>query len=807
MDRRDFIVTAMGAGLVSPPGLASADQSGVAGPGTAAERPKTNSSARLSLEECYARAVRFTAPKVAVEASRGLAEGYWLDDAQFFFTAERFEPSIGRIVSVPSVANVKTKRVEEVMSLDSLGSALAAHSGQRVDLAAFASAAFDMPKPNQLGVSVGGQDYLVDTRQRRVIAATASLQVPVLYSPDGRYACFLKEHNLWLRDRDTGAEKALTTDGAQDNAYGYDVGSSAERMPPRPHAPLGVWSADSQWFLTHRIDERSLPELVLTQHAPPGGGRPILYRYKYPMTVDPLPSATYVAINVRSGRVVSFDDLGASVAVVSPLVFHGAWFSAPDTAWFVRFDRYFKQVDLIRLDLARGKGRIVISETAPSGYIDLAPNLASIPNVRTLDRSNEIVWYSEADGWGHLYLHDAATGKLKNRITRGEWLVRDIVHIDESRRKMLFLAGGIDSKVDPARRSLCTVNLDGSGFEVLLSHAGDVTLPATDPWGLSQHHPFRPVHGQTGLSPNGQAALVHYASVERGNRTEIVDLRTRRGFMIASAQPAADEVSARQFTALAADGVTPLYGVMFLPSHFDESRRYPLIDYIYAGPHVCEHQPQSFREANSAPARSMAEVGFVTIMLDTRGMSSRNRAYHQMGYGELVEPHLADHAAVVRQLGERHPFIDAGNVGIVGYSAGGCSTARAMFDYGDVFKVGVSVCGNHDNVYYSVYMSDKYRGPGSPEKWAPQSGAARAHKLKGRLMLMSSDIDKNVHISQTLTVADALIRANKDFDLVIVPNEGHDMLITNGYVQRRVWDYFVRHLRGETPPENFEVKI
>jgi dipeptidyl aminopeptidase/acylaminoacyl peptidase len=241
-----------------------------------------------------------------------------------------------------------------------------------------------------------------------------------------------------------------------------------------------------------------------------------------------------------------------------------------------------------------------------------------------------------------------------------------------------------------------------------------------------------------------------------------------------------------------------------LPPAFDPDQRYPLIDYIYPGPQVA-HQPQSFQSVNSALARTLAELGFITLMLDTRALPISSRAFHQVGYGRLLEPQIADHAAVVRDLFKTLPFIDETRVGIIGHSAGGAAAARAMFDYGSIFKVGVSVCGNHDPNHYAALWADKYCGPDDSSRAALCNNSVAAHKLQGHLLLVAADMDENVPLSQTLALADALIRANRTFDLLIVPNANHDVLMTHGYTQRRVWDYFVRHLLGEEPPADFEV--
>jgi dipeptidyl-peptidase 4 len=758
------------------------------------------------MERRYSRAVRLTAPKWAAAGPAAAVEGYWLDDRRYFFLAGQLDSSLDRVSETPSIADVDAQTVTAIVPLDVLAGLLTQAAGLSIDRLALSSAAFDMPNGNTLAVSVDGWDYLVDVPERRVRDRRPSFGAPALYSPDGRFACFVRGKDLWLSERATGIERALTTDGTVHNAYAQQPESalSAVSYRKRPY-PVGLWSTDSRWFLTHRIDERSLPDLALIEHAPAGGGRPILHSYKYPMPGDTLPIATLVAFEVGTGRMVAFEEFPAPVLSSSPFFWRMAWFDGKDTAWFLRLDRYCRQAELIRLDLARGTGNVVLRESRADGYLEFHQFALGTPNVRTLAGSNEVVWYSEADGWGHLYLHDISSGALKNRITGGSWLVRDIVHVDEAQRRLLFTACGLDAEADPARRTLCSVNLDGSGFQIVLEHEGDLVLPKNEPAARSQDRPYRPSYANAGLSPSGRFGVVRCTSVERGDRTAVVDLGTGDGFVIARAAPADRAVGARPFVALAADGVTNLHGVMFLPSDFDPNSRYALIDYIYPGPQIT-WRPQSFASVNASSARALAEIGFVTIMLDTRGMPCRSRLLHQVGYGELLEPQLADHAAVVRQLCERHAFIDAGRIGVIGYSGGGAATARALLDYGDLFKVGVSVCGNHDNDLNIAFWSDKYRGPGSRESRGWQVNSAAAHKLTGKLLLISGDMDENVHVSQTYAFARALIDANRDFDLLIVPGEGHALLLASGYVQRRVWDYFVRHLMGAEPPEDFVIR-
>lgn len=760
-----------------------------------------------STRQRYARALRLTGPKIAAELPGGAGDGYWVDELHFYFTAERLDGSLSRKIGVPTLANLATGRVEEVISPRVLAEMLSRSASTPVDLAALSTAEFDMPRPDTLAVSLAEHHFLIDTRRRCVLQATSSLPASALYSPDGRYACFLKGHDVWLHERSTGEGRPLTHDGAAHNCYGRNSETNGAAVSDRERpVPVGLWSSDSQWFLTHRIDERALPDLALMQHVPPGGGRPIVHRYKYPMPGDPMPTAIYVAIHIATGRIVAFEEFPLATLFFSPFFLKTVWFEGTDAAYCLRTDRYRKKVELIRLDLSRGGGQIILTEEAASGYLDVHPNIVGTPNTRTLSQSAEVVWFSERDGWGHLYLYDAVSGALKNRITQGPWLVRDIVHVDQVARRILFLAGGVDPAADPARRSLCAVDLDGQNFEVLVNFDGDVYVPPTEPCGLDQSRPFRPTGKPSGRSPDGRFAAVRHGSVDRGNLWSILNLQTRRSLYLAAARHPAVAPPPRHFSALAADGVTRLHGIMFFPSDFDENLQYPLIDDIYPGPQVA-HQPQCFGLITSASARALAELGFVTIMLDSRCMPVGSRAFHQVGYGTLLSLQLADHATVVRQLCRQHSFLDPQRIGIIGWSGGGAAAARALFDHGEVFTVGVSVCGNHDADLYLASWSDKYRGPPDERGWIEEPNAARAHRLKGHLLLISGDMDENVHVSQTLTVVDALVRANRDFDLLIIPNADHRVMLTNGYALRRAWDYFVHHLLHETPPTDFEIRF
>lgn len=757
------------------------------------------------MQRRYARAVELTAPRMSAKTPGLVVDGYWVDDRRYFFLEERFDPGLDAVQVIPTLVDCSTRRIAEVVPVGELLSLLSSATGTAADARLLSLAQFDMPRADLLAVTLNGKEFLIDVPTLQVTQVHPALVEPALFSPDGSHACVARGHDLWLKERKTGLERALTSGGTRFKRYGQQpetcLAALSYRKCPRP---MGLWSRDSEWVLTHVIDEHSVPGLPLVQHVPPQGGRPISHQFKHCLPDDPLPTARYVAIHIKSGQIIEFPESAAPVMTYSPFYLRMAWFNDDDTASFVRFDRYRRQVDLVSLDLVRHTTRVLLCEKVCDGYIDLNPMYFKTPNIRVLSASREIIWFSECDGWGHLYLYDADTGRIKNQITRGNWVVRDIVWVDEARRKILFLAGGVDPEADPLRRCLCSISLDGTGFTVVSAYEGDTYVPPHEPAGLGQERPFRPSYRPAGVSPGGRYALVRQASMERGNTTSVLELATHESLVMRSIEPDQESVVTRAFTALAADGVTRLYGRMFMPSDFDEQRRYPLIDHIYPGPQF-PHQPQAWCATQSAPAMALAELGFITVMLDTRGVPGRDRSFHQLGYGGLLEPQLSDHAAVVKQLCERHGFIDNDRVGIIGWSAGGAAAARALFDYGALYKAGVSVCGNHDPGLHSTGWSDRYRGPRDPASWSRQANESVAHRLSGRLLLISGDMDENVHVSQTLSLANALIRANKDFELLIIPNAGHDVLITNGYAQRRAWDFLVRHLLNRQPPENFQI--
>ena len=454
----------------------------------------------------YTRAVSLTAPKLAVSPRGLLLDGYWISERHFYYLSEQVDHESGLTVPIPSLADATSGTTRELLPIRLLQQLLSTASGKTLGMEQFLTATFDARDLQTLGITVNGVDYVVDVSRRAVISMAPSLNVPALYSPDGRYACYLDGYNLSLRELGSGVRRPITTAGVSRYGYGRESETGLAAVAYRERAtPVGVWSPDSAWFFTFRIDERNLPELPLVQNHPPGGGRPRLHTFKYPYPGDPLPIVIGVAIHI-SGRVLEFGEFASPLTAFS--LWRRAWFDRDGAVWWLQFDRYCKKANLVRLDLESGRGAIVLSEVVDHGYLEPHPVIVGTPNVRVLTRSQEIIWYSERDGWGHLYLYDARSGKLKNQITGGNWLVRDLVEIDERRREVLFLAGGVDPDADPSRRMLCKIGLDGSHFQILARHDGDVFVSPTEPCGTEQDRPFRPAYAPEGISPDGRYRVI-----------------------------------------------------------------------------------------------------------------------------------------------------------------------------------------------------------------------------------------------------------------------------------------------------------
>ena len=464
------------------------------------------------------------------------------------------------------------------------------------------------------------------------------------------------------------------------------------------------------------------------------------------------------------------------------------WTADSSSFAFLSTSRDHKREWLRVADIQTGDVRTVLEETVDTFF----ESGNGAVNWRYLPDSNEIIWFSERDNWGHLYLYDLQTGALKHQITHGEGNVTRILRMNEDNRQLYFIGVGFETGRDPYFNHLYRIGFDGAGMTLLTPEDANHSIA---------------------LSPSGAHFVDNYltpdtppvAVLRDADGTKLVDLEEAdiSCLLAAGWQPP------EPFTVKARDGETDLYGLMFKPTDFDPSRKYPIINSIYPGPQTGSVGSRSFSAARG-DTQAIAELGFIVVKIDGTGTPWRSKEFHEAYYGDMGDNTLPDQITGMQQLAERHSWIDIDRAGIYGHSGGGYATAAAMFRHPDFFKVGVSQAGNHDNRVYEDDWGEKWQGllvhdADGESNYDTQANQNFAHNLEGKLLLAHGTMDTNVPFYSTLLLVDALIAANKDFDLILFPNRGHGFG-NEPYMMRRRWDYFVEHLLGAEPPENYRIQ-
>lgn len=602
-------------------------------------------------------------------------------------------------------------------------------------------------------------------------------------SPDGKKAAFIKAYNLWVRDIATGKETQLTTDGVRD--FGYATDNAGWKSGD---GPILAWSPDSRKIATFQQDQRGVSDMYLVTT---NVGRPTLHAWKYPLPGDSIITTIQrVIIDVDTPKVIRLqvppDPHRATLSddIASSGTFDDVDWNGDATALaFVSTNRDHKQEKFRIADAATGAVREVFGETSPTQYESGRGTI----DWRYLPKSNEIIWYSERDNWGHLYLYDATTGVVKNQITKGDWLVSRLIRVDEKNRLLYFMAAGREPE-NPYFNQLYRIGFDGKHAELLTPEPGNhqVTFSPSndyfvDTWSKPDVPPVSVLRNKDGK----QIAALEKTDVSR--------------LLATGWKPPVP------ITVKAHDGQTDLYGLLFTPEHLDPNKKYPIIDYIYPGPQGGSVGSWSFA-ASRGDNQALAELGFIVVVLEGTSNPYRSKSFHDMSYGNMAENTLPDQVTGIRQLAQRYAYIDTSRVGIWGHSGGGFATAGAMFRYPDFFKVGIAESGNHDNRNYEDDWGERYDGLAANSDYEAQANENYAKNLKGKLLLAHGLMDNNVPPSNTMLVVDALVKANKDFDLVVFPNSPHGYGPFAPYMMRRRWDYFVRNLAGMTPPPEYVMK-
>jgi dipeptidyl aminopeptidase/acylaminoacyl peptidase len=731
----------------------------------------------------YERAEKFLNYNTAPLVSNGAVRANWLPDDRFWY---RNQTAAGHeFVLVDAAKAVKAPAFNHAAVAAALGAAM----GKPVAAAALPFQAITFAADLQsFTFDADRKQWTCDVRGAK--CASGDRQEPArnsVLSPDRKQAAFIRDYNLWVREVATGVEKQLTTDGVKD--YGYATDNAGWRFSDRP---VVAWSPDSKKIATFRQDQRKTGEMYLVNTTV---GHPTLLAWKYPLPGDDeITMIERIVIEIDGPRVIKLQlppDQHRST-ICDDILCGGEW---SDVQWhadgnevaFVSTSRNHQQANLRVANAATGAIREVLEEKNET-FLESGTGRV---NWRSLPKSNEAIWFSQKDNWGHLYLHDLQTGKLKHAITSGEGNVTQLLRVDETNRVLYFQGVGRERGRDPYFRHFYRVGMDGKPAQLLTPEDADHDIS---------------------VSPSGRYFVDNYAkpdvptvSVLRDDSGKVV-LPLEK--MDISRLLATGWKPPMPITVKDRGGVGDLYGLLYRPTNFDPSKKYPIVNRIYPGPQTGSVGSRQFSPSR-ADSQALAELGFVVVEIDGMGTPWRSKRFHAAYYGNMGDNTLPDQVAGMKELASRYPWIDIDRAGIYGHSGGGFATAAAMFRYPDFFKVGVSQAGNHDNRVYEDDWAEKWQGllerkSDGTTNYDNQANQLVAHQLKGKLLLAHGSMDSNVPFYSTLLVVDALIKANKDFDLIIFPNRGHGFG-NEPYMVRRRWDYFVRHLLGVEPPP-YELK-
>ena len=744
--------------------------------------------------EDYAAAEHFLVYNVNPLAYKGVVKAQWLDDGRFWYRAADTEG-----VTYMLVDPAKGTRAPAFDQAKLVAALKTASEGTIKDEAAHLTAS-DLvfaEGDKLLTLSYNGVGYRCEfhtgaTSCKRLTPASSAKekQPPLNISPNKKLGAFIRDWNLWVRDLATGTETQLTTNGVKD--YGYATDNAGWK---HSDAAILLWSPDSTKIATFQQDQRKTGEAYLV---PVSNTHPKLETWKYPMVGDKdVTMIERVVIDVPSKKMVRLKmppDQHRSTLCDDVACADNTWDDvewSPDNAHlaFVSTSREHKQEWLRVADTATGAVREVMTEIAPKFYESGNEKI----NWRYLPKSNEILWFSEREDWGNLYLYDLKTGKLKNPITHGPGNVTQVLYVDQAARTIYFEGVGKEADRDPYFRHFYSVHFDGTGLKLLTPEDADHNIKVSRDGHYFVDAYSTPTQPQTAVVRASDGKVV--MEVDKQDISKLL----AGGWV----PPIPIKVKAR-------DGKTDVYGLMFKPSKLDPAKKYPIVNNVYPGPQTGSCGSREFSAAHR-DLQALAELGFVVVCIDGMGTPWRSKTFHEAYYGNLGDNTIPDQISGMKDLATQYPFIDLDRVGIFGHSGGGNATGAALFHDPDFFKVGIAESGNHDQRDYEDDWAEKWAGveiknADGTTNYDSQANQNFAKNLKGHLLLAHGTMDDNVPPNNTMLVVDALIKANKDFDLLLIPNVAHGYGPASQYMTRRRWDYFVRYLAGDIPPKEYELK-
>ncbi len=577
-------------------------------------------------------------------------------------------------------------------------------------------------------------------------------------SPDSAWTAFIKDYNVYVKDK-AGKEQQLSFDGSPGDYY----------------SSYFSWSPDSKKLAVNKVRKNEPREIFFVESSPDSQLQPILHKRNYLKPGDALPIKHPSLFDIENMKQIPVD---SKVFEYQYSLSNPNW-DKNNSAFTFEFNQRGHQVyQVVKVDAETGDTKVIIDETSKT-FIDYSGKRFR----HDLEQSNEIIWASERDGWNHLYLFDANSGELKNQITKGDWMVREVLHVDEENHIIYFYGSGKNEGEDPYFKHCYKVNFDGSGLVDLtpekMEH--EVTFSKnfeyfTDTYSTVQEPPVIVLRS----AADGQVIL----DMEKADITDLL----AKGW-----------IAPEPFVAKGRDGKTDIWGNIYRPTNFDANKSYPVIEYIYAGPQ------SSFTQKNFRPVSytfsGLAELGFIIVQMDGMGTSNRSKAFHDVCWKDLKDAGFPDRILWMKAAAQKYKYMDISRVGIFGGSAGGQNALGGLLFHPEFYKAGVASCGCHDNRMDKMWWNEQWMGYPIGPQYAECSNVVNANKLEGNLMLIVGEVDDNVDPASTMQVADALIKAKKDFELVVLPGVNHTLGGTYGEQKRR--DFFIQTLlHKETPDWN-----
>lgn len=634
-------------------------------------------------------------------------------------------------------------------------------------------------------------------------------------SPDGRKAIFARDYNLWIRDIVGASECQLTYDGEEDYAYG--CAGSSWGVAPGSITLQVLWSPNSRNIFTVQRDRRRVKNLPVVHHVPDDNSiRPSVEFVKVAYPGDEfIETLRLITIDVskRHCRDVEYPQIPVTRndwGLFSSNL--GWWAKDSRRGYFVDVERDYKTASLVEFQADTGVTKILFQESSRT-QVNLMLNADELPTLMPLPETGELLWFSERSGWAHLYLYNLETGELKNPVTEGKWLVRDLVSYNPERREVFIQTGGRVGGRDPYYRDLVRVNIDTGVLTAIASSDHEyIAVGDRNHNKILMSGLVRDVADSRSVSDSGRFAVV---TKSRADEVPVSLLLDRNGNQILELEIA--DVTGlpdgwewpEPVKLLGADGHTEIYGLVFRPSDFSPDQAYPVISHVFATPDMPWVAKGSFSNGiflgmSYFDAAALAELGFIVIQIDSRGSSYRSKAFQDESYGcQEAACNLDDYVAGIQQLAELYPYIDVNRVGITTHIGGGPGAVQGLLEYPDFYKVGVSGFFHDSRLIAANMMGEKYEGLKCPpqDEQYPENKVGR---LVGKLLLMHGMIDRCTPPAGTFRIVEALQKSNKDFDLILLPNFEHDV---SGYLIRRAWDYLVRNLLESEPPKEFRLSI